>query len=219
MTHSHPTNDIRGSSEADPLHATDDTPRAPRPIVELVVLLGVALLLAVDLAADARSDESTSHVVLELVAVAVSLGTFVLLFARWRRNRRDLEARLTDLTYRLGSSRDDAKRWQAEAEAALSGLGAAIELQFQRWKLTEAEQGVGLLLLKGLSLKEVAAVRGTSERTVRQQALAVYRKADLAGRAELSAFFLEDLLLPSSSAGRERQGKTDPVAKNPPESA
>jgi hypothetical protein len=29
---------------------------------------------------------------------------------------------------------------------------------------------------------------------VRQQSLAVYRKAGLAGRAELSAFFLEDLL-------------------------
>jgi DNA-binding NarL/FixJ family response regulator len=55
---------------------------------------------------------------------------------------------------------------------------------------------VGLLLLKGLSLKEAAEARQTSERTVRQQALAVYRKAGLAGRAELAAFFLEDLLLP-----------------------
>jgi hypothetical protein len=32
--------------------------------------------------------------------------------------------------------------------------------------------------------------------TVRQHAVAVYRKSGLAGRAELSAFFLEDLLLP-----------------------
>lgn len=53
-----------------------------------------------------------------------------------------------------------------------------------------------LLLLKGLSHKVIAEVRATSERTVRQQALAVYRKAGLAGRAELAAFFLEDLLLP-----------------------
>jgi hypothetical protein len=34
---------------------------------------------------------------------------------------------------------------------------------------------------------------------VRQQAIAVYRKSGLAGRAELSAFFLEDLLLPIDS--------------------
>jgi DNA-binding NarL/FixJ family response regulator len=62
--------------------------------------------------------------------------------------------------------------------------------------LTAAEREVGLLLLKGLSHKEVAAARGTSETTIRQQALAVYRKAGLRNRSDLSAFFLEDLLLP-----------------------
>jgi DNA-binding CsgD family transcriptional regulator len=50
-------------------------------------------------------------------------------------------------------------------------------------------------------MKEIADARGTAERTARQQALAVYRKAGLGGRAELSAFFLEDLLLPSSKPG------------------
>jgi DNA-binding NarL/FixJ family response regulator len=55
---------------------------------------------------------------------------------------------------------------------------------------------VALLLVKGLALKDVAQVRATSERTVRQQSLAIYRKSGLAGRAELAAFFLEDLLSP-----------------------
>ncbi|MCZ7679332.1 MAG: hypothetical protein M5U28_11460 [Sandaracinaceae bacterium] len=53
-----------------------------------------------------------------------------------------------------------------------------------------------LLLLKGLSLKEIAAARDTGERTAREQARAVYRKSGLSGRAELAAFFLEDLLAP-----------------------
>ncbi len=53
-----------------------------------------------------------------------------------------------------------------------------------------------MLLLKGLGHKEVAALLERSERTVRQHAVSVYRKSGLAGRAELSAFFLEDLLLP-----------------------
>ncbi len=43
---------------------------------------------------------------------------------------------------------------------------------------------------------EVAALRGVGEATVRQQARAIYRKAGLAGRNELAAFFLEDLLGP-----------------------
>jgi DNA-binding NarL/FixJ family response regulator len=55
---------------------------------------------------------------------------------------------------------------------------------------------VALLLLKGLSTKEIAAVRAVSERTVREQSGAVYTKANLTGRAALSAFFLEDLLAP-----------------------
>lgn len=90
-----------------------------------------------------------------------------------------------------------SERWRTDARQALAGLGAAIERQFERWQLTDAERSVALLLLKGLSLEEIAAARGTSERTARQQSLAVYKKAGLGGRAELSAFFLEDLWLPS----------------------
>jgi DNA-binding CsgD family transcriptional regulator len=64
------------------------------------------------------------------------------------------------------------------------------------WQLSAAEREVALLLLKGLSTKEIATVRATSERTAREQARAVYAKAGLAGRAALSAYFLEDLLAP-----------------------
>jgi DNA-binding NarL/FixJ family response regulator len=56
--------------------------------------------------------------------------------------------------------------------------------------------GDALLLLKGYGHKEIAKLLGRSERTVRQHAVAVYRKSNLSGRAELAAFFLEDLLLP-----------------------
>lgn len=55
---------------------------------------------------------------------------------------------------------------------------------------------MALLLLKGLSNKEIAAVRAASERTVREQARSIYSKTELTGRAALSAFFLEDLLAP-----------------------
>tara|TARA_B110000259_G_scaffold38010_1_gene43220 strand:- start:8597 stop:8890 length:294 start_codon:yes stop_codon:yes gene_type:complete len=61
--------------------------------------------------------------------------------------------------------------------------------QFDRWKMTQAEIQVGMLMLKGLSHQEIADVRATSERTIREQARAVYRKSGLTGRSELSAFF------------------------------
>ena len=55
-------------------------------------------------------------------------------------------------------------------------------------------------MLKGRSHKQIAFATGRSERTVRQHAVAVYQKSGLNGRAELAAFFLEDILLPESHA-------------------
>ena len=60
-------------------------------------------------------------------------------------------------------------------------------------KLTRAERDVALMLLKGEGHKQAAARLGRSERTVRQHAVEVYRKSGLQGRAELAAFFLQDL--------------------------
>ena len=42
--------------------------------------------------------------------------------------------------------------------------------------------------------KEIASVRDTSERTAREQARAVYKKAGVAGRSELAGWFIDDLL-------------------------
>ena len=94
----------------------------------------------------------------------------------------------------LDAARIQGRQWRDETRALLKGLGQAIDRQFLTWKLTEAERDVGLLILKGLSLKEIAAVRVTSERTIRAEARSIYAKAGLSGRAALSALFLEDLL-------------------------
>jgi DNA-binding NarL/FixJ family response regulator len=51
-------------------------------------------------------------------------------------------------------------------------------------------------LLKGLTFKDIAEVRSKSERTVRQQAGAIYAKSSLSNRSDLAAFFLEDLMAP-----------------------
>jgi DNA-binding NarL/FixJ family response regulator len=60
------------------------------------------------------------------------------------------------------------------------------------------------MLLKGHSHKQIAALSSKSERTVRQQAVAVYRKSQLGGRAELAAFFLDGLFLPVTEKSAKR---------------
>jgi DNA-binding CsgD family transcriptional regulator len=117
----------------------------------------------------------------------------------WR-GWRAAEARAAQLDVDLDLARREAEKFRADAREALQGLGAAIDKQFSRWALTPAEREVGLLLLKGLSHRETAEMRNTTEVTVRQQALTLYRKAGLRNRSDPSAFFLEDLLLPRESA-------------------
>mgnify|MGYP001819812294 CR=1 FL=1 len=81
-----------------------------------------------------------------------------------------------------------------ELERALTNIHDHIARQFDDWNLTVAEREIALLLLKGLKLRSIAEARGTSERTVRQQAQAIYRKARLEGRFELAAYFIEDVI-------------------------
>ena len=69
-----------------------------------------------------------------------------------------------------------------------------IDEQFNTWTFTRSEKEIALLLIKGLSMKEIADIRGSNENTVRQQSSQIYKKSRLSGRMELSAFFLDDLL-------------------------
>ena len=159
---------------------------ARRPALAAIVLFALigALILA-DLLVDYREGGSPVHLAMELGVLLVAAAGVALLWRLLRQSRLDLE-----------TVRVEAERWRGEHHQLLTGLGSAIDEQFRRWKLSQAEAEVGLLLLKGLSHKEIAEVRSTSERTIREQARALYRKAGLGGRASLSAFFLEDLLLP-----------------------
>ena len=78
--------------------------------------------------------------------------------------------------------------------AARHDLAKVLQSQFEEWRLTQTEKEVAMLLLKGLSFKEIAAVRSTLEKTVRQQASSIYKKAGVSGRHEFSAWFIEDFL-------------------------
>lgn len=167
------------------------------------LLAAVALLAGLDIGLDLVEGVEPAHVAIEgAIAVVGAVGAAVL-GRRWRRlNRAMGEVRRENaaLSADLAASRAEADRWRAEAGDLLSGLSAAIDRQFVRWDLSPAEAEVGLLMLKGLSHKEIAAIRAVSEATVRQQARAVYRKADVGGRHGLLAFFLEDLMLPDRPA-------------------
>lgn len=155
----------------------------------------VLLLISADLVEDAQVGVSVEHRVYELLTLGALCSAVLALRSDTRRAHRIAG----ELARDLARATAEAARWRGEARTYLDGLGEAIDRQFERWQLTPSEREVGLLLLKGLSHKEVAGIRSTSEQTVRSQALALYRKAGLRGRHDLAAFFLEDLLLPSQA--------------------
>jgi len=167
--------------------------RRTRIWASIAIVGGVAFFLALEIGEE--PEMSALAVAIELVkilpVVLMSVGV-VLLF---RVSARQREEQLT-LMRDLEVARLQGQRWRAESRSLLTGLGEAIDAQFSRWNLTDAEREVALLLLKGLSVKEISGVRATSERTIRAQCASLYSKAGLTGRAALSAFFLEDLLAP-----------------------
>jgi DNA-binding CsgD family transcriptional regulator len=196
MTDTHPPDGV-SARNLNALQAPGRDPDEPgtglvATAVPTAIFLLICVFMAVDVLSDLAEGASPQHLIAEIVIAVLSLAGLV---AMWRLLRGAIQ-RSRDLERALDHTRADVLRWRDEAQELLRGLGVAIDRQFERWGLSPAEREVGVLLLKGLSLKEIAGARRTSERTVRQQALAVYRKAGLAGRAELAAFFLEDLLLP-----------------------
>jgi DNA-binding CsgD family transcriptional regulator len=161
------------------------------------LLAGVLLVMLVASTGDLLMDHPHSwlslHVGFELLMIAAAGVGVVAFWLAWFGARRSV----AELQRSLERQRAERDAWRQSAESALEGLGRALDAQFDAWQLTPAEREVALQVLKGRSHKQIARLTGRSERTVRQHATVVYEKAGLAGRAELAAFFLEDLMLPA----------------------
>ena len=169
----------------------------------LIAFVSVALLAGLDIATDLQEGTTTAHVIAEGAVFLIGLLGATVLGRRLGldlRQAREMRTQALALAEHLKATEADAARWRSEAHGLLQGLGAALDRQFERWALSPAEKEVALLLLKGLSHKEIAEVRSVTEATARQQSRAVYKKAGLSGRNDLAAFFLEDLLLPGSKS-------------------
>ena len=143
----------------------------------LIVLGSASAFFLYDIIYDVmKGDESPLHLIIEgfiFFATSVILSHEVL---RVMQLRKDLQK-------------------EQEKVARLSGeLSQVIQKDFTEWKLSESEKEVAILLIKGLSMKEIGKLRNVQEKTVRQQATSIYTKSKCPNRHELAAKFIEDLL-------------------------
>jgi DNA-binding CsgD family transcriptional regulator len=156
----------------------------------ILVFCVVALASGADLLDDLLEGASVQHIVKEASIILLSV-----LAIAWMIVELNLRARkIHDLKVELetaAQSRLQAQDYVIEGRKQLRGV---VEKQFSEWQLTSSEAEVGWLLLKGLSLKEIAVIRDTLEKTVRQQASSIYRKSGVPGRHAFAAWFIEDIL-------------------------
>lgn len=142
-----------------------------------IILASATLFFAYDIVADLLDDsESLLHVVVESL-VFIAISTVLLIELR----------RVSRLQVEVGHERDKTARLSGE-------LLEVMRAQFADWGLSPSECEVALLLIKGLSMKEISSAREVKEKTIRQQATSIYAKSGYAGRHELVAHFIEDLM-------------------------
>lgn len=111
---------------------------------------------------------------------------------------------LGELREQLHKARGQLARLDTQSRDLACQYRAVMQKQFDAWSLTVSEQDVVIGMLKGLSFREIAELRETREKTVRQQASSVYRKAGVATRHELAAWFFEDMLETPTADGEQR---------------
>lgn len=152
----------------------------------------ILVLFFIDISLDIDEHIKPKHLAIEFLIyiVAIYIGYIFHRFYQLEKKT------INDVQIDISETNTEIKYWQNQNKSLIEGLSIKIHEEFKQWGLTQAETDVALLIIKGFSLEEIAGLRGTSERTIRDQAASVYRKAKLRNRIELSAYFLEELLAP-----------------------
>jgi len=156
----------------------------------ILIFFTFVIVSGFDLLSDFSEGTEFNHVAQEAVIFALSLIALAWLLYDIRRQAIEIKSLRYELSA-IQQTKQTPKKYVLDAKATLSNV---ISQQFDEWNLSNSEKEVGWLLLKGLSLKEIATIRETLEKTVRQQASSIYKKANLHGRHAFAAWFIEDAL-------------------------
>lgn len=154
------------------------------------LLIIIGSLTAIDVFEDLQVGTELRHLGLDLTIAISSFIAVGYLFGRVILKQKKLKLLNKEKTILL----EIAKTHQTNSRLLVEGLSGQIDREFSEWGLTPSEREVCLFLLKGVSVQDISSYRKSTEKTIRHQSGAIYKKAGLKGRGELQAYFLEDLL-------------------------
>jgi DNA-binding CsgD family transcriptional regulator len=160
-------------------------------ITKKLILIGYALFsssLLLDLSVDVFELQESMNMLLKAIEVmifVIGTGGFIYL---WRLlGQTDQHLRTIHELNRTVNQHVEAN------EVMRQEFKEYVTAQFEKWSFTESEKDVAFFMLKGLSFKEIADIRGVSERTIRNQSISIYSKSKLSGKHELAVYFLEEM--------------------------
>ena len=159
-----------------------------------LTFLAIMILAQFDIITDLKEGVTWWHVSIEAFIGLIAGVAFIYLI----KGIFNLQHLIEDERTLSDKLKKENEKFKQHSKSYIEGLSSIIDQQLNAWQLSKSEKEVAFLLLKGLSFKEIAKVRKTTEKTARTQSAAIYSKAGLANRSQLSAYFLEDLLLPNS---------------------
>lgn len=166
-------------------------------IITFILLLGTSIFALVDIVIDMREGVTIGHLVHEAALWLFSMigAAYQFRIIKWQsKEMLEFKQKISELDTLNGQLKAEQENFQKKISHLSNEFLNHIDEQFNKWSFTRGEKEIALLLIKGLSMKEIADIRGSNENTVRQQASQIYKKSALGGRMELSAFFLDDLL-------------------------
>ncbi|MBG1230748.1 helix-turn-helix transcriptional regulator [Aestuariivirga litoralis] len=98
-----------------------------------------------------------------------------------------------ETSYLIGLLRRKANLERSVGMASIA-LQEVIESHFIEWQLTASEHDVATLMVKGLSIAEIAQLRGSAEGTVKAHLNNIYRKSNTRNRAEVLSTIMDAML-------------------------
>jgi DNA-binding CsgD family transcriptional regulator len=155
--------------------------------------IAVGILSILDLSVDLSRGVSLFHIFFEGTVGILSVIIITKLIFKESAQINIMQEKLNILEKESFTLREYNIKYKQATLKYVNEISVIVEQQMDEWGLSKSEKDIALLLLKGLSHKEIADIRQTAEKTVRHQSGIIYSKSQLEGRAQLSAFFLEDI--------------------------
>lgn len=162
-----------------------------RPMSRCAVFLGMAVLLACmaffsfDVVADIvehglgkvpYTAGELFHLIFEMLAV-IGLGYAVI-----------------TLRVYLRLIQAEAERSRETIHMLRGNFDEVLRDKFEDWGLTTAERDVTLLIIRGLSVADIAAARNTAPGTIKAQSTSIFRKIGVGSKTELMSAIIDEFL-------------------------